>query len=84
MMESPPPSETLVTQSSQNGKSINSKKKRSIVKGPKDGQLLTVKFDGKGKQHFDNLKKTKVLVLISIKDNEFCSGTILMSLLAMP
>lgn len=50
------------------------KVKRGILKGPNDGEILTVKTNGKAKQYFSDLKQTKVLVLISIKNNEFCSG----------
>lgn len=58
----------------QNENVSNTKTKQSLIKGPKDGNVLSVKFNGKGKQLFDNLKKTKLLMLISIQDNELCTG----------
>lgn len=46
--------------------------------GPKDGEILTVVFDGKKngqvKSRFPSLRDTQDLVLLSISGNELCTG----------
>lgn len=44
------------------------------IKGSKDGDILKARFEGKSKSLFPNLKKTKALVLLSIKGNQYCTG----------
>jgi hypothetical protein len=47
------------------------------VKGSKSGQVITASFDGESKQRFPDLSKTKALVLLSIKGNQYCEGNYL-------
>lgn len=47
------------------------------IKGSKDGDILKARFEGKSKSLFPNLKKTKALVLLSIKGNQYCTGSYL-------
>ncbi|MBA3535885.1 MAG: hypothetical protein H0T84_04650 [Tatlockia sp.] len=48
----------------------------SRVKGPKNGTVTTVKFNGKGKILPSNVSP-KALMLLSIVGNEYCTGTYL-------
>ena len=43
------------------------------VKGSKDGTIIKAHFQGQAKSFFSTLKKTKILVLLSIASNEFCT-----------
>lgn len=47
------------------------------IKGSKNGDILSARFEGKSKSLFPDLKKTKALVLLSIKDNQYCTGSYL-------
>lgn len=44
-----------------------------IVKGPKTGQL-SAKFNSQAKKQFAEIKSTKVLSLLSIKNNKYCTN----------
>lgn len=44
------------------------------VKGTKKGDILESTFNGKLKKSINNLKSSKILILISIKGNEYCAG----------
>lgn len=43
------------------------------IKGSKDGDILTAQFKGQAKSLFPSLKKTKSLVLLSIRGNPYCT-----------
>jgi hypothetical protein len=44
------------------------------VRGVQDGEVLCASFDGRIKREFKDLKKTKVLLLVSMLGNEYCRG----------
>ena len=50
------------------------------VKGPKQGEVLIASFDGKSKSSFSSLKNTNALFLLSIKNNVYCQGEFLGSI----
>lgn len=43
------------------------------VRGSKDGDVLTAKFNGGSKSFFSTLRNTKSLVLLSVSGNEYCA-----------
>lgn len=51
------------------------------IKGSKDGNILTARFNGHSKSRFASLKQTKALVLISIRGNQYCTGQYLKSII---
>ncbi|AHE67855.1 hypothetical protein [Legionella oakridgensis] len=51
------------------------------VRGSKDGKIIKASFKGQAKSLFPTLKQTKLLVLLSIIGNEFCSGNYLRSII---
>ncbi|ARG97733.1 hypothetical protein [Legionella micdadei] len=44
------------------------------VGGPKDGEILTARFNGKGAPNLKGKSNIKSLVLLSIHGNEYCEG----------
>lgn len=44
------------------------------VRGVQSGEVLSASFDSRIKREFKDLKKTKVLLLVSMIGNEYCSG----------
>src|SRR5262249_6778689 len=51
------------------------------IKGPKDGKHIIASFESKSKSLFPDLRKTKNLVLLSIKNNEYCEGEYLSAII---
>lgn len=51
------------------------------VSGSKNGKIIRASFKGQGKSFFPTLKQTKVLVLLSVIGNEFCTGEYLKSII---
>lgn len=52
------------------------------VRGVKNGDILSSSFDGRIKKNFKNIHETKVLLLVSIIGNEFCTGEYLQASIA--
>lgn len=51
------------------------------VRGSKDGKIINSRFIGQSKSLFPNLKDTKILILLSVIGNEFCTGDYLKSII---
>lgn len=51
------------------------------IKGSKTGDIINAKFQGQAKSFFPSLKQTKIVVLLSIIGNEFCSKKYLESII---
>ncbi|WP_131793069.1 hypothetical protein [Legionella birminghamensis] len=51
------------------------------VKGSKNGDILKARFEGNSKSLFPNLNKTKAVVLLSIKGNQYCTGDYLSAII---
>ncbi|SFM07728.1 hypothetical protein [Legionella jamestowniensis] len=51
------------------------------IKGSKDGDILTADFKGQSKSLFPDLKKTKALVLLSIRGNPYCTDKYLKAII---